>query len=286
MFKTVNPDSGEQGLPIGELVARTGLSEGTLRMWERRHGFPLPRRRPSGHRRYDESDVELIRRVARHRDAGLSLPAAIARARDSVSDVERSVFAGMRRRHPELQPVRLRKAVLLALSRAIEDESCARAEGPLLVGSFQRERFYRQSQRRWREYARTADLAIVFADFERPVIPARGPIELPVDRSHPLGREWAVVCEAPGHAACLAATELPQARRRSDAAREFEVVWSVEPALVRDAAEIGLRLALEAAPTLAARLGERLSGPPPAPPSDDQLHLATAIAARTLAELG
>src|SRR5215208_1482549 len=120
MFKTVNPDSGEQGLPIGELVARTGLSEGTLRMWERRHGFPLPRRRPSGHRRYDESDVELIRRVARHRDAGLSLPAAIARARDSVSDVERSVFAGMRRRHPELQPVRLRKAVLLALSRAIE----------------------------------------------------------------------------------------------------------------------------------------------------------------------
>jgi hypothetical protein len=64
------------------------------------------------------------------------------------------------------------------------------------------------------------------------------------------------------------------------------VVWSVEPALVRPAAEIGLRLALETAPALEARLEERLSEPPPAPPSDDQLRLATAIAARTLAGLG
>ena len=61
----------------------------------------------------------------------------------------------------------LRKRVLLALSRAIEDESCAQAERPLLFGSFQRERFYRQSQRRWRDFARTAELAVVFADFER-----------------------------------------------------------------------------------------------------------------------
>jgi DICT domain-containing protein/predicted DNA-binding transcriptional regulator AlpA len=282
---TADADSGEQGLPIGELVARTGLSEGTLRMWERRHGFPRPRRLPSGHRRYEESDVELIRRVARHRDAGLSLPAAIAHARDSFAEVEPSIFAGMRRRRPELHPVRLRMRTLLALSHALEDESCARAERPLLVGSFERERFYRRSQRRWREYARTAELTIVFADFKRARIPARGPIELPIARSHPLTREWAVVCEAPGHAACLAATEVPQARRRSDAAREFEVVWSVEPALVREAVEIGLRLALEVAPGLAARLTERLSGPPPAPPSEDQLRLAAAITARTLAEL-
>ena len=80
----------------------------------------------------------------------------------------------------------LRKPLLLALSRAIEDESCARAERALLFGSFQRERFYRQSEHRWRELARTAELAVVFADFARPRRPARGPIELPIDSAAPL----------------------------------------------------------------------------------------------------
>ncbi len=43
------------------------------------------------------------------------------------------------------------KRTLIALSHAIEDECAARAERPLLFGSFQRERFYRDSEPRWRE---------------------------------------------------------------------------------------------------------------------------------------
>lgn len=275
----------EHGLAIGELVARTGLSEGTLRMWERRHGFPRPQRLPSGHRRYGERDVELVLRVVRERDGGLSLPAAIARARGAAEEPEPSIFAGVRRHRSELQPIRLRKPALLALSHAIEDESCAQAETPLLVGSFQRERFYRQSERRWREYARTAELAIVFADFTRPRTRARGPIEVPIDTSQPLAREWAVVCEAPGHAACLAAVEVAQSRRRSDAAREFDVIWSVEPAVVRLAAEIGLGLARRGAPQLEERIAKWLSSSSPGPLVADQLRLSTAIATRTLAQL-
>ena len=57
--------AGHGGLAIGELVERTGVSEGTLRMWERRHGFPVPERLSSGHRRYSESDVELVNSVLR-----------------------------------------------------------------------------------------------------------------------------------------------------------------------------------------------------------------------------
>jgi DICT domain-containing protein len=267
---------------MGDLVGRTGVSEGTLRMWERRHGFPVPRRLPSGHRRYTEEDVELVLRVARERDAGLSLPAAIARARESHGRVEQSIFAGLRRRRPELAPQRLRKPQLLALSRAIEDESCARAEGPLLFASFQRERFYRQSERRWRDFARTAELTVVFADFERPRVEPREPAELPIDRSGPLSREWAVVCEAPGHAVCLAGVELPRERRTHDAARAFEVIWSVDPAIVRVATEICVGLAGTTAPDLVEPFAER---PPAAPPNDEQLRLATAITARTLERL-
>lgn len=275
----------ERTLAIGELAARTGVEEGTLRMWERRHGFPAPERRDSGHRRYREGDVERVLGVLRERAGGMSLAAAIARVRDAAAGIEQSIFAGLRRARPELQPVVMRKTVLLALTHALEDESCAQAERPLLFGAFQRERFYRQSQRRWREFARTARLAVVFADFERARLPAKPPVELPIDRSGPLTREWAVVCEAPGHAACLAGIELPATSRRRDPAREFEVVWSVEPAVVRAATDVCLGLARASSAELAARLSDT-HPEGPARASDRQLRLAAAIAARTLARLG
>jgi DICT domain-containing protein len=271
-------------LTIGDLVARTGVSEGTLRMWERRHGFPTPERLPSGHRRYGESDVELVLQVAREREAGLSLATAIARARDSAGDAAESIFAGLRRRHPGLQAIPIRKPYLVALSHAIEDESCARAERALLFGTFQRERFYRQAQHRWREFARTAELAVVFADFARARRPARAPAELPIDPAAPLNREWGIVCQAPGHAVCLAGIELPAGRRRRDPAREFDVIWSVDPEVVRTATEICVAMTRRADPELAARLDGRRA--PAAPALPDQLGLATAISARMLGALG
>lgn len=275
--------SSDRSLSIGQLVARTMIGEGTLRMWERRYGFPAPERLESGHRRYRESDVEQVLSVTRERAAGMSLAAAISRVRESAAGTERSIFAGLRRQRPELQAIVIRKAVLLALSRAIEDESCAQAERSLLFGSFQRERFYRQSQRRWREFARTAELAVVFADFRRPRFSAQGPAELPIDRSGPLTREWAVVCEAPGHAVCLAGLELPAPKPRRDPAREFEVIWSVEPEVVRTATNVCLGLVRESSAELAGRLAdERL----PAPSSDQQLRLAAAIITRTLGQVG
>jgi MerR family transcriptional regulator, light-induced transcriptional regulator len=273
-------------LAIGELVARTGVREATLRMWEQRHGFPAPERLASGHRRYREDDVELVARVLRERAAGLSLGAAIERVRGGAARSEPSIFAGLRRRRPELQPIVLRKPALLALTRAIEDESCSQAERALLFGAFQKERFYRRSQRRWRELARTAELAVVFADFERVRLPARGPAEVAIARAEPLTREWAVVCEAPGHAVCLAGLELPESSRRSDSRREFEVVWSVEPDVVRTAIQICLDLARRASAQLADRLPSEERLPPSGPASDRQLRLATAIATRTLGRMG
>jgi MerR family transcriptional regulator, light-induced transcriptional regulator len=270
-------------LTIGDLVARTGVSEGTLRMWERRHGFPAPERLPSGHRRYRESDVELVEQVVRERAAGLSLAAAIARARDAADGAAESIFAGLRRRRPDLQAIAIRKPHLIALSHAIEDESCARAERALLFGAFQRERFYRQAQERWRDFARTAEAAVVFADFDRARRPARAPAELPIDPAAPLNREWAIVCEAPGHSACLAGVELPAARRRRDRAREFEAIWSVEPEVVRTAVEICVAMTRRSDPELADKLAGRAA--PAAPATADQLRLAAAITTRTLGAL-
>src|SRR4051812_3522746 len=178
-------------------------------MWERRHGFPAPERAASGHRRYTEHDVELVRRVQAGRAGGLSLAVAIGRARRQAEPRAASLFASLRRTRPELEPTTLPKRSMLALSRAIEDESLARAEPAVLFGSFQRVRFYRRSQERWRALASGAALALVLADFDRVRTPRGAPAEVPVPRGHPLEREWAVVCDADGHAVCLVGREPP-----------------------------------------------------------------------------
>ncbi|HLI60431.1 MAG TPA: DICT sensory domain-containing protein [Solirubrobacteraceae bacterium] len=273
-------------LSIGELAARTGVSEGTLRMWERRHGFPAPRRLPSGHRRYSETDVELVRRLAGERAAGMSLAGAIARVTSENHHGGGSVWADVRARRPDLEPRPLRKPVLLALSRAIEDESLARAERALLFASFQTERFYRQAEPRWRELSESAELAIVFADFERVRAPSDGPLEVPVGPGHPLAREWTIVCCAPGHSVCLAAWERPPAPGgRRGRARVLEAIWSVEPAVAHTAARVCAEIAGAAAPELPQRVADRL-GRPPAPLVPEQLRLAAAITNRTLSYLG
>ncbi len=110
--------------------------------------------------------------VVRLRAQGLSLSASIERAQRRRRPAAASVFAGLRRRRPDVAPTVLPKPAVLALSRAIEDEYCAHAADGVLIGCFQREPFYRHAQRRWRELARTAELAVALADFSRsPILP-------------------------------------------------------------------------------------------------------------------
>jgi DNA-binding transcriptional MerR regulator len=275
--------SSADALSIGDVVQATGVGEAALRAWERRFGFPVPRREPSGHRRYTADDVEQILRVQAERERGLALAAAIARARAGPTPV-RSMYARLRESRPELQPVTVRKRHLLELTRAVEDESCARAEAPVLLGCFQRERYYRQSERRWRELASGAAGCAVMADFERLRKPRRAPVEVPVEATHPALREWALVCDAAEHGACLLAWEPPLRRRVADGEREFELLLSVEPPVVRAVAEAALDVAAAAAPELATRLRERLPDGPP-PPAAGQLRLAAAITARLVGNL-
>ena len=70
-------------LAIKDVAERTGIAAGTIRMWEQRYGFPEPQRTASGYRRYSSEDVELLRRVLSYREGGLSVPAALERAREA-----------------------------------------------------------------------------------------------------------------------------------------------------------------------------------------------------------
>jgi DICT domain-containing protein len=275
-------EDGVTTLRIGDLARRTGVAEGSLRMWESRHGFPVPQRLSSGHRRYSEHDVELVRQIASQRAAGVTLAVAIKRVLRDIQAPTRSLYATLRRRQRNLEPARLTKRVMLALSHAIEDESLSRAESPLLFAFFQREQHYRHAAARWRELARPARLAIAFADFQGPRAPDDGPVELCVAISDPLAREWAIVCDAPDHAVCLTAWEPLTSTTAADRDRVFEVIWSVEPDLVREAARICADLVAAREPSLIdAEIRTRLDTPP-SQPAAEQLVLATAIANRTL----
>lgn len=237
-----------QGLTISDLARRTGLTPATLRAWETRHGFPVPTRRASGHRRYDERDVALVKEVLRRRDSGVRLEVAIADVSASQAvpaSATTSVFAELRRRHPRIAPQLLRKSTLLALSWAMEDECCARAQRPTLFAAFQHERFFRQAEPRWRELARTARSTVVFAQFQVTGENAAGSgfhaVHLPEEA--PMRREWSLVCDAPEHAAALAAWELPGQDGVPDEERVFESAWTVDPRAVRDAARVCAQLA-------------------------------------------
>jgi MerR family transcriptional regulator, light-induced transcriptional regulator len=254
-------NGGWDGLTIREISARSGVSEGTLRMWETRYDFPNPQRLASGHRRYSDRDLELVRAVTRAREQGLSLPTAIDHARLLAQHPRPSVYSALRGGFPYLQPHLLSTRALLSLSHAIEDECCARAERPLLFGCFQHERAYRLAEARWRELARTAERSLVLADFRRNRRPRGGPAEVAISESDPLMREWVVVCEARGFSACMVGWQ----RLGSQADdRVYETVWTVEPSVVRTAARVCCELAGTAAPSYVEGLRERLSAPAPA----------------------
>ena len=271
-------------LAISDVAERTGLAAGTIRMWEQRYGFPAPRRAPSGYRRYAPEDVETLRRVQAYRRRGLSVQAAIDRARETGGASDRpSLYAAVAGTAHGARPRVLRRSTLEALSRAIEHETLALAAAPVLVGAFQRERFYRAVEPRWRRLAAHADAAVVFADFAAPQKPAGGAVELPIHTADALGNEWAVIVDAPGFAASLLAWEQPEAHRDGDGERRFEAIWTLDPLAARRAARTAAALAGARDRETGARLEALLADRPLA--LEQPVPALTALANRVVAYL-
>jgi DICT domain-containing protein len=244
-------------LAIKDVAERTGIAAGTIRMWEQRYGFPVPERTASGYRRYTAQDVDVLQRVAAFRESGLSVPAAIERARVSAEPAEQpSIYGAILSSGAPVQSQQLRKRTLISISRAIEDEMLARGTSPVVVGAFQQERNYRVVQHRYRRLAQVADVAIVFADFPELRVAPDEPTEIPVSPDESIGNEWAVVVDAPGFAACLLAWEHPRSRAEeagtADGERRFESLWTMDPEVVRRASLASAALASK----VSAEIGE------------------------------
>ena len=239
-------------MSIGAVAAQTGVSAPVLRSWEQRHRFPTATRTPSGHRRYTAQDVDDIIQVLRERDSGLSLDAAIESTRHRrASRPARSLYADLRAASPHLTPHLLSKRPMLAISRAIEDGFCARAERPLLIGCFQRPDLYQRS----------ADDGNHSPPLPPP--PSSSPTSPLIARRHhdrsssastptrPSGVNGRSSATRPEAAACLVGWEHNRHHSTTDNDRTFEAIWTAEPAIVRQASRIALDLITRQAPQLA-----------------------------------
>ena len=65
------PDIPMAGLSIAAVERDTGLAKDTLRVWERRYGFPAPARDGRGERGYTAEQVDKLRLIRRLIDQGM-----------------------------------------------------------------------------------------------------------------------------------------------------------------------------------------------------------------------
>ena len=128
---------GRGSLSIGALSAATGIPVETIRTWERRYGFPVAERKPSGHRVYAVATVPRLRLIGQALARG-------HRAAEVVPASEQEVAALL-----EVVPV----AAADASHKITRQRSAASATDPIdlfeAVRSFDAEPLQRAFQAEW-----------------------------------------------------------------------------------------------------------------------------------------
>lgn len=111
------PDSPAQAAwHIADVERETGIGKDTLRVWERRYGFPQPQRDAQGERWYDGAQLARLRAIKRLLDAGarpgqvVALPSAQLQARVAALDRGGNAAAG--------EPAQRLQQALAAVRRA------------------------------------------------------------------------------------------------------------------------------------------------------------------------
>ena len=73
---------------IADVERDTGLSKDTLRVWERRYGFPTPVRDGQGERQYDDAQLHRLRTIRRLLDAGHRPGRVVSLGVEALADLD------------------------------------------------------------------------------------------------------------------------------------------------------------------------------------------------------
>jgi DICT domain-containing protein/signal transduction histidine kinase len=172
-----------------------------------------------------------------------------------------SVLSELLRQMPQLRSHLYFKSSLTALSHAMEDRVLAGTDRPLLIASFQQEKFYRQEAHRYRRLGEISDQVYVLAAPDTEFSDLVQEYELvPFSNTDALTSEWHLIAIGTQSAACLICREkivppsevpvLPEI----DPSRRFEGIWTFDRQVTIAAAHILLDRIQGYRPELAAKI--------------------------------
>jgi len=97
---------------IGTVERDTGIGRDTLRIWERRYGFPTPERNDKGERVYSAEQIRRLQRIRRMLDQGLR-PGKVVPLGDEALDKLAATLPEMSSSPRDIEPAH---AELIALA--------------------------------------------------------------------------------------------------------------------------------------------------------------------------
>ncbi len=176
---------------------------------------------------------------------------------------QQSVLSELLRQLPQLRSHLYFKSSLTALSHAMEDRVLAGTDRPLLIASFQQEKFYRQEAHRYRRLGEISDSVFVLAAPDTSFSELVTEYELVAfDRTDALVNEWHLVAIGAQSSACLICREkkfpssdvpvLPEI----DPSRRFEGIWTFDRQVTITAANILLDRLQGYRPDLTAKIAQ------------------------------
>ncbi len=182
--------------------------------------------------------------------------------------ISTSVLSDLLQSLPYLRPQLYFKASLTALSHAMEDQVLAETlDHPLIIASFQRERFYRQEAHRYQRLAQRSDQIYVLSAPEADFVNSSEYYEkIAFESDDALTKEWHLIVLAENYATCLVCRESLGSIAKNlqisdntpamdmDTARRFEGIWTSERGVSLKAAQLLLARIVVYRPDLASKV--------------------------------
>lgn len=178
-----------------------------------------------------------------------------------------SVLETLLKAIPQVRPQIYFKSSLTALSHAMEDQVLAGTDHPLVIASFQRERFYRQEAHRYLRISGRTDQVYVLAAPETDFANRSEHYEtIAFEPEDGLSQEWHLIVMGEQYASCLICRERDLSTENPtvpplhvDQSRRFEGIWTFDRAVVLKSAEILLNRILKYRPELQSKITPMLA---------------------------
>ncbi|GAB4135831.1 MAG: DICT sensory domain-containing protein [Cyanobacteria bacterium J069] len=162
------------------------------------------------------------------------------------------------------------KNTLVALCHALEDSILEHDYAPLVITAFQRGKWYLQEADRYAHIAeKSPQIVIMAADdagfAEHPTSQRDNVALVGLDEADPVAQEWHLIIVSPDYTAMVLCQELDEADYlkagfpNHDLERKFYGLWTFEPSLVLETAELAIAHLGRYSPDLQQQLTERLS---------------------------